>query len=151
MRMAYAAEGRPIPMPASKPASCRKTSRCCRKPRTRLPAAIRTERTHPHRQEGRDACKASCATAGQRPTKIKAIASKLGARGRDGGLKEGQKLRDADGAGRPGQQRQQPIRVIVANETAIEAVVALSDLGKYVAVDVQSFNSVTETASKQRR
>ncbi len=40
------------------------------------------------------------------------------------------------------------MRVIVANDTTIEAVAALSDLGKYVAVDVQSFNTVTETASK---
>jgi murein DD-endopeptidase MepM/ murein hydrolase activator NlpD len=36
--------------------------------------------------------------------------------------------------------------VIVANDTAVEAVAALSDLGKYVAVDVTSMNSVTETA-----
>jgi murein DD-endopeptidase MepM/ murein hydrolase activator NlpD len=35
--------------------------------------------------------------------------------------------------------------VIVANETAVEAVAALSDLGKYVAVDVASMNTVTET------
>jgi murein DD-endopeptidase MepM/ murein hydrolase activator NlpD len=41
----------------------------------------------------------------------------------------------------------QPMRVIVANETTIEAVAALSDLGKYVAVDVQSFNASTETAA----
>ena len=34
-------------------------------------------------------------------------------------------------------QRIQPIRVIVLNENAIEAVVALSDAGKYVSVDVQ--------------
>jgi len=36
--------------------------------------------------------------------------------------------------------------VIVANDTMIEAVAALSDLGKYVAVDVQSMNTVSETA-----
>jgi murein DD-endopeptidase MepM/ murein hydrolase activator NlpD len=40
----------------------------------------------------------------------------------------------------------QPYRVIVANDSAIEAVAALSDLGKYVAVDVQSMNTVTDTA-----
>jgi murein DD-endopeptidase MepM/ murein hydrolase activator NlpD len=68
---------------------------------------------------------------------IKAIASALGVRGRDGGLKEGQKVRillSPIGAG----QRLQPIRVIVASDAATEAVVALSDTGKYVAVDVQS-------------
>ncbi len=32
----------------------------------------------------------------------------------------------------------QPVRVTLVGETAIEAVVALSDLGKYVGVDVQS-------------
>jgi murein DD-endopeptidase MepM/ murein hydrolase activator NlpD len=37
--------------------------------------------------------------------------------------------------------------VVVANETTVEAVAALSDLGKYVAVDVQSMNTTTETAS----
>ena len=43
-------------------------------------------------------------------------------------------------------QRLQPYRVIVANDSAVEAVAALSDLGKYVAVDVQSMNTATETA-----
>ena len=41
-------------------------------------------------------------------------------------------------------QRLQPYRVIVANESTIEAVAALSDLGKYVAVDVSSMNTVAE-------
>jgi murein DD-endopeptidase MepM/ murein hydrolase activator NlpD len=36
--------------------------------------------------------------------------------------------------------------VIVANDTTVEAVAALSDLGQYVAVDVQTMNTVTETA-----
>jgi murein DD-endopeptidase MepM/ murein hydrolase activator NlpD len=75
----------------------------------------------------------------------KAIAATLGARGRDGGLKEGEKLRILMAPAGPG-QRLQPYRVIVANDTAVEAVAALSDLGKYVAVDVQSMNTVTETA-----
>jgi murein DD-endopeptidase MepM/ murein hydrolase activator NlpD len=82
---------------------------------------------------------------GATPEEAKAIAATLGPRGRDGGLKEGQKLRilmAPAGAG----QRLQPYRVIVANDSAIEAVSALSDLGKYVAVDVQSMNTVAETA-----
>src|SRR5438477_8138285 len=84
---------------------------------------------------------------GATPEEAKAIATTLGPRGRDGGLKEGQKLRilmAPAGLG-PG-QRLQPYRVIVANESIVEAVAALSDLGKYVAVDVQSMNTVTETA-----
>jgi len=75
----------------------------------------------------------------------KAIAATLGGRGRDGGLKEGQKVRILMAPSGPG-QRLQPYRVVVANESAVEAVAALSDLGKYVAVDVQSMNTVTETA-----
>jgi hypothetical protein len=38
-----------------------------------------------------------------------------------------------------GTQRLQPVRVTLVGETAIEAVVALSDLGKYVAVDLENF------------
>ncbi len=75
----------------------------------------------------------------------KAIAAMLGPRGRDGGLKEGQKLRILMAPAGPG-KRLQPYRVIVANESTIEAVAALSDLGRYVAVDVQSLNTVAETA-----
>jgi murein DD-endopeptidase MepM/ murein hydrolase activator NlpD len=36
--------------------------------------------------------------------------------------------------------------VIIANDTTIEADIALSDLGKYVAVDVASMNTVADTA-----
>jgi murein DD-endopeptidase MepM/ murein hydrolase activator NlpD len=75
----------------------------------------------------------------------KSIAATLGARGRDGGLKEGQKVRILMAPAGPS-QRLQPYRVIVANDSAVEAVAALSDLGKYVAVDVQSMNTITETA-----
>jgi len=80
----------------------------------------------------------------------RAIAVTLGARGRDGGLKEGQKLRILMAPAGPG-QRLQPYRVIVANDTAIEAVAALSDLGKYVAVDVQSMNTVADTADNNSK
>jgi len=84
---------------------------------------------------------------GATPEEAKSIATTLGARGRDGGLKEGQKLRILMAPATPGPgQRLQPYRVIVANDSTIEAVAALSDLGRYVAVDVQSMNTVTETA-----
>jgi murein DD-endopeptidase MepM/ murein hydrolase activator NlpD len=82
---------------------------------------------------------------GATPEEAKAIAVTLGARGRDGGLKDGEKLRILMAPAGPG-QRLQPYRVIVANDSAVEAVAALSDLGKYVAVDVQSMNTVTDTA-----
>jgi murein DD-endopeptidase MepM/ murein hydrolase activator NlpD len=82
---------------------------------------------------------------------VKAIAATLGARGRDGGLKEGEKLRIlvAPTSTAPG-ARLQPYRVIVANDAAVEAVAALSDLGKYVAVDVQSMSTVTDTADNSK-
>jgi murein DD-endopeptidase MepM/ murein hydrolase activator NlpD len=84
---------------------------------------------------------------GATPEEAKSIATTLGARGRDGGLKEGEKVRILMAPAGPGAgQRLQPYRVIVANDSAVEAVAALSDLGKYVAVDVQSMNTVTETA-----
>src|SRR5437667_991915 len=80
----------------------------------------------------------------------RAIAATLGGRGRDGGLKEGEKLRIlmAPSGPAPG-ARLQPYRVIVANDSAVEAVAALSDLGKYVAVDVQSMNTVTDNADNK--
>jgi murein DD-endopeptidase MepM/ murein hydrolase activator NlpD len=74
---------------------------------------------------------------GANPEEIKAIAAILGARARDGNLKDGQKLRVLLSPVR-GTQRLQPVRVMLVSDTAIEAVVALSDLGKYVGVDVQS-------------
>ena len=84
---------------------------------------------------------------GATPEEAKSIATTLGARGRDGGLKEGEKVRILMAPAGPGAgQRLQPYRVIVANDSAVEAVAALSDLGKYVAVDVQSMNTTTETA-----
>src|SRR6202166_4972298 len=88
---------------------------------------------------------------GATPEEAKSIAATLGARGRDGGLKEGEKLRILMApAGQGPAQRLQPYRVIVANDSAVEAVGALSDLGKYVAVDVQSMNNGTETADNKR-
>ena len=85
---------------------------------------------------------------GATPDEARAIAATLGARGRDGGLKEGQKLRILMAPAAPGPGvRLQPYRVIVANDTTVEAVAALSDIGKYVAVDVQSMNTVAEATS----
>jgi murein DD-endopeptidase MepM/ murein hydrolase activator NlpD len=77
---------------------------------------------------------------GAKPEEVKAITTALGPRGRDGAAKDGQRLRvlltpTADG------KRLQPVRVVVGGDTSIEAVVALSDLGKYVAVDVRSMDT----------
>jgi len=69
---------------------------------------------------------------------IRALMATLGARGRDGGLREGQKLRILFA---PDSGRLRVVRVVVAGDSAVEAVVALSDTGKYVAVDVQSLSN----------
>ncbi len=82
---------------------------------------------------------------GATPDEARAVALMLGARGRDGGLKEGQKVRILMAPSGLGvAARLQPYRVIVASDTTVEAVAALSDVGKYVAVDVQSMNTVAE-------
>jgi murein DD-endopeptidase MepM/ murein hydrolase activator NlpD len=85
---------------------------------------------------------------GATEAEAKGIASALGRRGRDGGLKEGQKLRVLLQPA-PAGQRSQPIRVIVATDSAIEAVVALSDTGKFVSVDVQSADTQVVEAEEE--
>jgi murein DD-endopeptidase MepM/ murein hydrolase activator NlpD len=85
---------------------------------------------------------------GAAPEEIRAIATMLGTRGRDGGMKEGQKLRILLSPTRDG-LRMQPVRVVVANDTSIEAVVALSDLGRYVSVDVRSMDTEVAQAREE--
>jgi murein DD-endopeptidase MepM/ murein hydrolase activator NlpD len=80
---------------------------------------------------------------GASPEDIRGLTSVLGPRGRDGGLREGQKLRVLFA---PDGGRLRVVRVIVIGDSAAEAVVALSDTGKYVAVDVQSIGGSTEVA-----
>jgi murein DD-endopeptidase MepM/ murein hydrolase activator NlpD len=103
------------------------------------------ERVHPVKKG--DTVTSVLRDQGATPEEAKAIATTLGSHGRDGGLKEGEKLRIlmAPASPEPG-ARLEPYRVIVANDSGVEAVAALSDLGKYVAVDVQSMNTTTETA-----
>lgn len=85
---------------------------------------------------------------GASPEEIRAIAAALGFRGRDNGLKEGQRLRILLSSV-PGTARQQPARVIVANDVAVEAVIALSDLGRYVSVDVAAMNTASVAESRE--
>jgi murein DD-endopeptidase MepM/ murein hydrolase activator NlpD len=79
--------------------------------------------------------------AGASQDDIRAVTSVLGPRGRDGGLREGQKLRIMFA---PDSGRLRVVRVIVVTDNAAEAVVALSDTGKYVSVDVQSMAGATD-------
>ncbi len=79
---------------------------------------------------------------GATPDEIRSIVAALGSYGAENGLKEGQRLRilvsSVDGA-----QRLRPVRIIITGESAIEAVVALSDRGRYVPVDVASMNETS--------
>ncbi|MGH6767476.1 MAG: M23 family metallopeptidase [Xanthobacteraceae bacterium] len=84
---------------------------------------------------------------GAGPEDIQAVVAALGARGRPGGMKEGQKLRvllapTADS------KIVRPLRVVVANDDSVEAVVAMSDLGKYISVDIRTMD--TEVARARR-
>jgi murein DD-endopeptidase MepM/ murein hydrolase activator NlpD len=85
---------------------------------------------------------------GATPDEIKAIVAALGAKGRDGALKDGQKLRillsPVIGA-----QRLQPARVVLSGDSGVDAVVALSDMGKYVAFDTQSAETAITEGSEE--
>ncbi|MGB6817216.1 MAG: M23 family metallopeptidase, partial [Pseudolabrys sp.] len=73
-------------------------------------------------------------------TDLNAITRVLGPRSFEGGIKEGQKLRILMAQALDG-QRLQPIRVIIAGDSGIDAVIALADTGKYVAVDVKNVDT----------
>ncbi|MBI1204153.1 MAG: peptidoglycan DD-metalloendopeptidase family protein [Rhodopseudomonas sp.] len=77
---------------------------------------------------------------GAEPADIADVVKVLGPRGRDGGIREGQKLRILL-APVKGSKNLQPIRVIIASDNVIDAVVALSDAGQYVPVDVKNVDT----------
>jgi murein DD-endopeptidase MepM/ murein hydrolase activator NlpD len=74
---------------------------------------------------------------GGTPEEITAINSALGRYATVGGVSEGQKLRILLSPV-PNAKREQPVRVIIADEGTVEAVAALSDTGKYVSVDARN-------------
>ena len=78
---------------------------------------------------------------------LAAIAKALGSFGRSAALKDGEKLRVLF-APVPDSKRLQPVRVIVANDAGIEAAVALSDIGKYVQVDVKNVDTEVAESSE---
>jgi murein DD-endopeptidase MepM/ murein hydrolase activator NlpD len=81
------------------------------------------------------------------PDEIKNVLAVLGARGREGGVKEGQKLRVLTAAA--GLGRMEPLRIIISGDGGIEAAVALSDTGKYVPVDIRNVDAgATEGAEE---
>jgi murein DD-endopeptidase MepM/ murein hydrolase activator NlpD len=76
---------------------------------------------------------------GATPQETKEIIDAFGPRGRDS-LKEGEKLRVLLSPV-PGTQRVQPVRIILESKDEVEAIVALSDLDKYVAVDSSNMDT----------
>ena len=81
---------------------------------------------------------------------IQAIVALLGAKGRDGGLKDGEKVRVLMSPILGSDGRLQPARVMLLGDTAVEAVVALSDMGRYVPVDVQSAETAVAESSEEQ-
>jgi murein DD-endopeptidase MepM/ murein hydrolase activator NlpD len=79
---------------------------------------------------------------GVRPEDIKDVTTALGPRGRDNGVKEGQRVRVLIDPSDP--KRLVPRRLQVASDSGVDAIVALSDLGKYVSIDPQA--AATEVA-----
>ena len=79
---------------------------------------------------------------------VKAITAAFGGRGKDITPRDGYKLRVLLAPGGDA-KRLRPVRVIIATDTNIEAIVAWSELGKYVAVDVRSANSVASSTSEE--
>ena len=75
---------------------------------------------------------------GALPEEIKGIIAVIGPAALEGGLKEGQKLRVLMAPA--GLGHMQPLRVIVAGDSGITAAVALSDLGRYVPVDIRNID-----------
>jgi murein DD-endopeptidase MepM/ murein hydrolase activator NlpD len=78
---------------------------------------------------------------------IKAINAVFGSRAREGGLKEGQKLRVL--AASTGLGHTQPLRVVIASDNAVEAAAALSDTGQYVAVDIRNVDTDVAGADEE--
>ena len=78
---------------------------------------------------------------------IKAIVEEFGAKGKDGALKEGQKLRALVANTAAG--KLQVLRVTLVGDAGPDAIVALSDLGKYVQVDVDSADTPVTSAEDQ--
>ena len=78
---------------------------------------------------------------GAAPDEIKQILAVLGARAKEGGVKDGQRLRVLTAVA--GLGHLQPLRVIVSGDSGIEAAVALSDHGTYVPVDIRNVDDDT--------
>jgi murein DD-endopeptidase MepM/ murein hydrolase activator NlpD len=95
-----------------------------------------------------DSVTATLRDLGASPEEIKSITAAFGSRGRDTTPRDGYKLRVML-APASGGMRLQPVRVVIATDSAVEVIVALSDKGKYVSVDVRSANSVIASSEEE--
>jgi murein DD-endopeptidase MepM/ murein hydrolase activator NlpD len=100
------------------------------------------ERTVPLKKG--DSVSAVLRDMGATPDELKAITAAFGGRGKDSAPRDGYKLRVLLAPASAG-QRLQPVRIVIATETSVEAMVAWSDMGKYVAVDTRSANTVASS------
>jgi len=82
---------------------------------------------------------------GAAPEEIRSIITVIGPAAVDPIAKEGQKVRAL--LAPAGLGHMQPLRVIVAGDNGITAAVALSDLGKYVPVDIRNIDTATAEGS----
>jgi murein DD-endopeptidase MepM/ murein hydrolase activator NlpD len=82
---------------------------------------------------------------GAAPEEIRRIITVIGPAAVDPIAKEGQKVRAL--LAPAGLGHMQPLRVIVAGDNGITAAVALSDLGKYVPVDIRNIDTATAEGS----
>src|SRR5437660_3824428 len=95
-----------------------------------------------------DSVSANLRELGATADEVKAITTAFGGRGKDSSPRDGYKLRVLLAPASDG-SRLRAVRVIIASDTAVEAMVAWSELGKYVAVDVRHANSVATSSSDE--
>jgi murein DD-endopeptidase MepM/ murein hydrolase activator NlpD len=85
---------------------------------------------------------------GALPEEIRQIIDVIGPVALEGGVKEGQKLRALMAPA--GLGHMEPLRVIVAGDNGIIAAVALSDVGKYVPVDIRNIDTATADSGEEQ-
>jgi murein DD-endopeptidase MepM/ murein hydrolase activator NlpD len=84
---------------------------------------------------------------GARPQMIRPLIAAFGSKARDGVLKEGYRVRVLIGGGEAGEAV--PLRVSLFSDSAHEATIALSDSGRYVAVEEPRDTAVTRAPSAE--
>ncbi|MGE4165141.1 MAG: M23 family metallopeptidase [Xanthobacteraceae bacterium] len=145
IRLAYATAGAPDPYKGFEARIVPENVTLLPNPtRSQIPGGTAwSERVHPPKTG--DTVGSLLRGLGAEPDEIKAIQSVFNSRARDTVLKDDQKLRVllAPASNTVG-ARLQPIRVVIATDSTVEAVVALADTGNYVAVDIR--NVETEIA-----